>query len=95
MFGIPAMIRAITGTIVTIFSEADKSVTTLAKSNEVWHQSTEKNLNRSVKSAVLSKAVELEKDIQKSKNQLNEINPGLANEIELELEEYFNTKKKD
>lgn len=95
MFGIPQMIRAITGTIVTVFSEADKAVTTLAKSNEVWHQSTDKNLNRNVKSAVLSKAVEIEKEIEKSKNQLNSIKPGLAEQLEAELEEYFNTKNKD
>ena len=95
MFGIPSMIRAITGTIVTVFSEADKAVATLAKSNEVWHQSTDKNLNRNVKSAVLSKAVEIEKEIEKSKNQLNSIKPGLAEQLEAEIEEYFNTKNKD
>lgn len=95
MFGIPSMIRAITGTIVTIFSEADKSVSTLAKSNEVWHTSVEINHKKQVKSAVYSKAVELEKEIEKSKNQLNSIKPGLAEQLEIELEDYFNTKNKD
>jgi hypothetical protein len=94
MFGIPQMIRAITGTIVTVFSEADKSVLTLAKQNQVWHSSTEINLKSQIKSAVYSKAVELEKEIDKSKNQLNEINPDLISKIDLDLEQYFNKQNK-
>ena len=95
MFGIPSMIRAITGTIVTIFSEADKSVTTLAKSNQVWHSSVEINHKKQVKSAVYNKAVELEKEIEKSRNQLTQLNPDLVSEIDLELELYFSKQNKD
>jgi hypothetical protein len=90
MFGIPSMIRAITGTVVTIFSEADKSVTTLAKSNEVWHKSTKANLQRNVETAVLAKADELEKEKAKYIASLNNLKPGLAEEILAQLNEDLN-----
>jgi hypothetical protein len=95
MFGIPSMIRAITGTIVSTFQEMDKSVSTLAKQNQVWHSSTEINLKSQIKSTVYSKAVEIEKEIDKSKKQLNEINKDLISQIDLELEQYFIKQNKD
>lgn len=95
MFGIPQMIRAITGTVVTIFTEADKSVTTLSKSNEVWHTSVNINHKNEVKKAVKQKAVELYKDIEKANLSLNEIKNGLSQEIDEAIEEYFNNKDKN
>lgn len=95
MFGIPSMIRAITGTIVTVFSEADKAVTTLARSNEVWHSEVEDTLDERIRSAVYAKSVELEKEIEKSRNQLNELNPNLISKIDAKLELRFSKRNKD